>query len=751
MPEFHTVAPPIHSTPGVVCSPWDPKHIKHPRGGRRSPAHLLAALPRHVPVGVTPPLNYWLPKVMTMLGNDVDGDCHDGQTEVLTDDGWMRWSEYDGKSLLGTVNQSTLLLEFQAPTSIIRRQHDGPMAYGTHKGQDFAITPNHRFLLRDYKIAKKDGEYAPEASGYGAYEFRMAGDAPARFLIPGAPSGFIGTRLDKLTIGSRQWDGSDLLRFLSLIISDGYASSGATHPERSSFCCFREDRLDMVRAFAYKLGMREEKSCPGVWVLEDAAMNRWLRMNIYVGDVHRSPFKKVPDLIKVASQDQIEEFLRFYGDQGFSNGRNFWTSSPYLADDLQELLMRTGKRANITKREPRPGRETKDGKWIESLHPSFALHVWEDSDVGMLGPKNKKATMTFAHYKGEVFCATVPNSTLITRRNGSVLISGNCVTAGAGFFQQTRGILISDATCIAWASKNGVLNGADLTQVNTLMQTAGFQQDGNTYNEAPANNVDFTSDAAIQSALSVSPVQIAIDANALPSGAGNGNGWYAFGGTPGSFPNTDHCVVLTLFAIPASVQQMIAAFMSQYSGVGAIPWPSGPVYGLYTWAGIGFVDLPWLQSTCTEAHGYTPPVSVIVGTSTPTPDAVLTPTPGPGPTPVPTPPNPPTPVPGTLTLPSTITLNADGTWAQGTAFSVDMGKLPDLIVAMLAFLGVPPQTRFQFEQEWKRQVISKPPGTFNWTKLIQVGALVIGWVTTGMNPATLPALITQIIAIITGP
>jgi len=37
------------------------------------------------------------------------------------------------------------------------------------------------------------------------------------------------------------------------------------------------------------------------------------------------------------------------------------------------------------------------------------------------------------HYRGEVFCATVPNSTLVTRRNGQVLISGNsCVAHGSG-------------------------------------------------------------------------------------------------------------------------------------------------------------------------------------------------------------------------------------------------------------------------------------------------------------------------------
>src|ERR1700735_4225860 len=50
-----------------------------------------------------------------MNGNDSLGDCHDSNTEVLTEKGWKYWSEYDGQSLLATMNQRSGMLEFQAP------------------------------------------------------------------------------------------------------------------------------------------------------------------------------------------------------------------------------------------------------------------------------------------------------------------------------------------------------------------------------------------------------------------------------------------------------------------------------------------------------------------------------------------------------------------------------------------------------------------------------------------------------------
>jgi hypothetical protein len=56
----------------------------------------------------------------------------------------------------------------------------------------------------------------------------------------------------------------------------------------------------------------------------------------------------------------------------------------------------------------------------------YHLHV-RDRDT--LSIDNKKH-IEYQPYNGLVYCATVPNSTLITRRNNSILISGNCWVHG---------------------------------------------------------------------------------------------------------------------------------------------------------------------------------------------------------------------------------------------------------------------------------------------------------------------------------
>src|SRR3984885_11417897 len=57
---------------------------------------------------------------------------------------------------------------------------------------------------------------------------------------------------------------------------------------------------------------------------------------------------------------------------------------------------------------------------------------------------------------------------------------GCCVTAEEAFAKASHApeIFITDDTVLAWATKNNVLNGAELTTVLDLMQGGGFPQDG---------------------------------------------------------------------------------------------------------------------------------------------------------------------------------------------------------------------------------------------------------------------------------
>lgn len=178
-------------------------------------------------------------------------------------------------------------------------------------------------------------------------------------------------------------------------------------------------------------------------------------------------------------------------------------------------------------------------------------------------------------------------------------VAGDCVTAEEAFAKACNSpeIFITDGTVLAWATKNGVLNGADLTQVLDLMQTAGFQQDGNLYNDGPFNAVDWTNTTALQNAIAQGPVKIGVAADQLENAVGTvdppPSGWFATGFTADS--NLDHCVSLCGFGT--------IAWLAEELGVSVPDGVDGtqPGYALFTWDSIGIIDIPSLLAICGEA------------------------------------------------------------------------------------------------------------------------------------------------------
>ncbi len=344
------------------------------------------------------------------------GYCHTADTECLTENGWVPWSEYDYSSLLATVNPLTGKMEFQAPFECHVYEYDGEMVYSTNRRVDFGVTPDHRMMVRKWDERRRTLS--------NEYTFQRAGEIGWYAGLMHAPGGFIGTELERLGIdGDREYLGDDLIALAAVVASDGYAGGTENTENQVSFCCFREDRYPLIAALAHRVGFKEQPERKGVWTRYGAgALAAWMRANCYNGQGLKSVNKRVPELVKWASTRQILHFLKYFGDKNHGNDAQqvYYSSSKRMMDDIQELLLRTGQRGTLCSRGPRHA-VMKDGKEIDSSE-SFTLYVAKEDNLCL----DRKKHIERDHYKGLVYCAAVPNGTLITRRNGSVLISGNC-------------------------------------------------------------------------------------------------------------------------------------------------------------------------------------------------------------------------------------------------------------------------------------------------------------------------------------
>ena len=179
---------------------------------------------------------------------------------------------------------------------------------------------------------------------------------------------------------------------------------------------------------------------------------------------------------------------------------------------------------------------------------------------------------------------------------------GDCVTAEEAFAKACNNpeIFITDATVLAWATKNNVLNGTELTTVLDLMQSAGFPQDGKLYNDGPFTSVDWTNSNALQNAIAQGPVKIGVAADQLENAVPNPptNGWWANNFVKDE--NLDHCVSLCGYGtIQWLLSQLLPA--ARYDGDA-----SQPGYALFTWDSIGVIDVPSMLAITGEAWLRTP-------------------------------------------------------------------------------------------------------------------------------------------------
>jgi hypothetical protein len=353
------------------------------------------------------------------LDQNGQGYCADASTEVLTEKGWVGWPDYNGSDRLGTVSPLTNRMEFQSPLKHHVYNYKGEMVCSTNRRVDFSMTPDHRMLVRKWDERQRTLS--------NNYSFVRAADLGWYSGLMPAPAASIGTELVELEIeGDRRYDGDDLIMLLSLIVSDGYAGSSEKTRNWVSFCCFNPQRQESVAALARRVGFHEQTSRPGVWIRYDAgALADWVRANCYHGKDYSASSKRLPDLVKCASTRQIQLFLRTYGDQTHGSATpQFYSVSKALIDDLQILHLKIGKRSVVDTTAPRTSVIQSGENVGKAIHGNRA-YVLTVGKVDRLCLDRKKHIAS-DRYNGLVYCATVPNGTLITRRNGTVLISGNC-------------------------------------------------------------------------------------------------------------------------------------------------------------------------------------------------------------------------------------------------------------------------------------------------------------------------------------
>lgn len=369
-----------------------------------------------------------------MFSGDVSGAnmaCHDDMTEVLTKDGFKKWVDLQEGEEIGTTNPVTGLLEFQCPSQIHKYRYDGDLVWfrGTNN-LDIAVTPNHRMWVN--------------VRGAG-WKFVEAGamNLASSYTIPFTATGFKGQTPENFGLptighayaGRRCWPGAMRqipmklwLRFLGYFLAEGWTVKQKHTVSLSQMpgeLAVKMERT-IVAIGRYLGGKVQRQLRPNGsinWHLHDKSLYEWMVVNCG----QYSHTKKMPSFVYTLDGELLKVLLRAMvaGDGSIrkSGSREYFTTSVELANAVQQLGIRAGYISHM--RKPMVPAKVlslptlKPGKEYRRIHAvTLRLAKWQS---GISVRKHKKTL----EYHGDVWCVTVPNGLVITRRRGKVAVTGN--------------------------------------------------------------------------------------------------------------------------------------------------------------------------------------------------------------------------------------------------------------------------------------------------------------------------------------
>jgi ribonucleotide reductase beta subunit family protein with ferritin-like domain len=342
------------------------------------------------------------PEIQEVGASFSESECFSDDTEVLTEDGWKYFKDLDKTEEVAQYNMENGEVSFVKPSGYIKRYHEGEMHLYQSKGTDICVTPRHEILVmhpqKDYYEKRKSENglwcrnYRYPTSGYktGTKSFTdvdrlLVAIQADGCLLGGTPSGKGKVRRDFSFNLSKQRKVDRLIEILDAIGIDYYKRQG------------RDEFTIISGRLPEGIESTSNIKCFGFINLSEVG------------------------------SDYCEKFFEElkYWDAACRVGRGSYTyynTNEAAVDKIMALGTLGG--FNVNKGMNRTSEQSMmipnpDGKVCQSSKDCYAVSVRKSDKT--VYPKRESID-----YSGFVYCVTVPESNIVTRRNKRVAISGNC-------------------------------------------------------------------------------------------------------------------------------------------------------------------------------------------------------------------------------------------------------------------------------------------------------------------------------------
>ena len=365
-------------------------------------------------------------------GSPTSEHCLDQNTEILTNHGWKTYKTISKHDKAFTYNFDTDRIDLQSIKDIIIQDHDGVLYYADNRHIQYAVTSEHRMIVRtpahkyqritDKTLSEKEKAYFDSLkTNNDKWHFEFAEDAYRKRRL---------YKTAGITSSQNTYD-VNILRMAMAVIADGFIHWKSGKFGGVGFNLSKERDIAELEDILSLLGwhyikkyseQHEKRGSCGVY---NYYINSTTAKEIYqiIGSDKKIPYWFL-SLSAQTLKSLIITYAKFDGsiDQRPGNhGITIFSKDEENIDMLQAMSVLCGMRC-----------VKKHFKNVEvnirnthSVMPHFFnLYITTNTDESRL-EEHYKYSKRF-YYKGVVWCVRTKNETIITRRNGKVVILGNC-------------------------------------------------------------------------------------------------------------------------------------------------------------------------------------------------------------------------------------------------------------------------------------------------------------------------------------
>ena len=380
--------------------------------------------------------------------------CFDLETEILTGEGWKGYADVSVGDEALSINPETKELAWKTVTGKIVKNHKGRMIRigaksKSHTALDALVTPDHNLLIEysgRIKFARADAIPIHETKVVRTGLFK--GKTIESIEVPEyVETHYLGRHKTAMQIlhPAIKVEAHHFMSFLGLYLAEGSMGDHILSISQSPANAKRAQIQKVLDSTGLKYTVQKN----GAYQFSSKQLCKFFEK---LGLSHVLAGRKfLPKEFKELSPDLLESFLHGYalgdGNRHTTRGNQltFGTSSKRLADDVQELLIKCGKVANIR---------------VQKLKGTTSIGGYtRNEDMYVVSVREKKMDYSLdkraiseESYEGLVWDVEVDGwHTMLVRRRGKPFFSGNCRFGYPTISIQMEGVT-SEWGALLWAT-----------------------------------------------------------------------------------------------------------------------------------------------------------------------------------------------------------------------------------------------------------------------------------------------------------